>query len=61
MNRYKTTHPRTEKRPQLFDLLADPWEKKNLAAENPDVVARLAGRIADWYPVSERRVDATWE
>ncbi|MGY8655107.1 MAG: sulfatase family protein [Verrucomicrobiia bacterium] len=61
VNRYKTTHPRTEKRPQLFDLLADPWEKKNLASENPDVVARLAGRIADWYPVSERRVDATWE
>ncbi len=56
MNRYKSTHPRDERRPQLFDLLADPEEKTNLAAANPEVVARLAGKIADWYPVKERQV-----
>ncbi len=54
VNRYQSTHPRTEKRPQLFDLLADPREKKNVAANHPDVVDRLAERIADWYPVTER-------
>ena len=33
------THPRTEKGPQLFDLSADPEETKNLAGENPEIVA----------------------
>ena len=56
MNRYKSTHPRTEKRPQLFDLSQDPHEKKNLAGEHPEVVADLATKIADWYPVKERKV-----
>jgi arylsulfatase A-like enzyme len=56
VNRYQTTHPRTEKRPQLFDLMADPAEKQNLAGSNPDIVSRLAGRLSDWYPVKERSV-----
>ncbi len=54
-NRYASTHPRDEKRPQLFDLIAEPHENTNLAAEHPDVVARLAKKIADWYPVKERK------
>jgi arylsulfatase A-like enzyme len=53
---YKTTHPRDEKRPQLFDLLKDPHEKKNVAGANPDVVARLVKKIDAWYPVTERKV-----
>jgi arylsulfatase A-like enzyme len=53
VNRYQSTHPRTEKRPQLFDLLKDPYEKNNVAATYPEVVARLAKRIGDWYPVKE--------
>ncbi len=60
VNRYKTTHPRTEKRPQLFDLKADPHEKVNLAKDNPEVVARLAKKIADWYPVPDRKVITEW-
>jgi uncharacterized sulfatase len=60
VNRYKTTHPRTEKRPQLFDLEADPAETQNLAGEHPDVVAKLAKQIADWYPVKERQVLTTF-
>ena len=55
VNRYKSTHPRLETRPQLFDLLADPHESLNRAAEHPDVVARLVGRIQNWYPVRQRR------
>jgi arylsulfatase A-like enzyme len=61
VNRYKESHPRTEKRPQLFDLIADPAEEKNLAAANADVVARLAGKIADWYPLKERKALTVFE
>ncbi|MDF1738781.1 MAG: sulfatase [Verrucomicrobiales bacterium] len=61
VNRYASTHPRTEKRPQLYDLKADPSEEKNLASENPEVVKELAKEIRDWWPVKERKVLETWE
>ena len=54
-NRHRKNHPRTEKRPQLFDLIADPSEQQNLAGENPKVVAELAAKIQAWYPVKERK------
>jgi len=60
VNRYQSTHPRTEKRPQLFDLIKDPHEKHNLAADNPTVVERMAGMINDWYPVKERKALTTF-
>jgi uncharacterized sulfatase len=60
-HRYKSTHPRTEKRPQLFDLLTDPHETRNVAADHPKLVSRLAGKIAEWYPVEERKVLTTFE
>ncbi len=56
VNRYKSSHPRTEKRPQLFDLLEDPHEKVNLAGRHPEVVADLAAKIAAWWPVKKRQV-----
>jgi uncharacterized sulfatase len=58
--RYASANPRTEKRPQLFDLLADPHENTNLAANNPDVVARLAAKLQQWWPVQERQAITTW-
>lgn len=61
IGRYKTSHPRTEKRPQLYDLFADPHETKNLAADNPEVVARLAKKIEGWWPVKERKVVTEWK
>jgi arylsulfatase A-like enzyme len=61
VNRYKTTHPREEKRPQLFNLLKDPKEEKNVAKDNPEVVARLAAKIGKWWPVKERKVLTKWE
>lgn len=61
VNRYASSHPRDERRPQLFDLLADPHEQTNLAAQHPEIVARLAKRIADWYPVTERQVLTVFE
>ena len=51
---------RTEKRPQLFDLLADPHENRNLAAQNPAVVARFATRLQEWWPVTERKILTKW-
>ena len=52
--------PRTDKRPQLFDLIADPHETKNLASENPVVVAELAAKIKQWYPLKERKTVERW-
>ena len=34
---------------ELFDLLADPHEAKNLAKEHPDVVQDLLARIDGWW------------
>jgi len=48
---------RTVKCPQLFDLLDDPYEKHNVAASHPQVVARLAKAISDWYPVTKRKTE----
>ncbi len=52
--------PRDELRPQLFDLLADPHENNNLASRNPDVVARLADLLHQWWPTHRRQVQTTW-
>jgi uncharacterized sulfatase len=60
VGRYASSHPRTERRPQLYDLAADPQETTNLAAQHPDVVARLASKINAWWPVTERKVQTTW-
>jgi uncharacterized sulfatase len=58
--RYASSNPRDELRPQLFDLLADPHENQNLAAQNPQVVARLAARLQEWWPVTQRKVLTAW-
>jgi len=57
---HSNSHPRTEKRPQLFDLIADPHEKTNLAAQHPEIVARLAKRLDEWWPVTKRQVLVEW-
>jgi hypothetical protein len=33
---------------ELFDLSDDPGEKRNLAREEPDVLAKLKARFAAW-------------
>ena len=61
VNRYQSSHPRTETRPQLFDLSSDPHEKQNVAGQHPEVVADLAAKIAAWWPVEEREVVTRFE
>lgn len=48
-NRWKAVRQRLRKGPavtELYDLTADPGEKNDLAADQPDVVARLEGIMA---------------
>ena len=59
VSRYRVVHQRTERGPQLFDVLADPHEKANVAADQPQVVAQLVSKIADWWTVDERNVQTT--
>jgi uncharacterized sulfatase len=61
VNRYQSTHPRAEMRPQLFDLQNDPHEQTNAAAEHPEIVARLALKIEEWWPVKQRQTLTTFE
>ncbi|MCA9128461.1 MAG: sulfatase [Planctomycetales bacterium] len=59
VNRYRSTHPRTEKGPQLFNLQDDPTEENNLASQHPEIVAQLVDRIQNWYPVKQRKTQLT--
>ncbi|MFL3656448.1 MAG: sulfatase [Opitutales bacterium] len=40
---------------RLFNLIKDPHEKNDLAAENPKLVKRLANKIDGWWKVTERK------
>lgn len=60
MGRYAKHHANIEKRPQLYDLLADPHETNNLAATEPVKVDMLAAKIASWWPVQERKTLTTF-
>ena len=39
-----------DSRAELYDVLADQYEKRNLAQTDPDRVARLRGLIDGWWP-----------
>ena len=58
--RYASSNPRDEKRPQLFDLIADPHENANLASKHPEIVTRLAERLERWWPTPQRKVLTRW-
>ena len=36
-------------RPQLYDLIADPSESKNLAENKPKIVKELTAKVLNWY------------
>jgi uncharacterized sulfatase len=48
-------HPRKD-RFQLFDILSDPHETRNLADQYPQVVTRLQEEIENWYPLTQRKL-----
>ena len=60
IGRYKSSHPRTEKRPQLYNLKKDPTEEYNLAKDNPDLVAKLAARIDANWPLKQAKAIMKW-
>jgi hypothetical protein len=38
-------------KPELYDVLADPFESKNLVEARPDLVERLTAELNCWWPV----------
>lgn len=38
----------TKGEPELYQLLEDPWEEKNLATERPEVMKRLGATLDEW-------------
>jgi uncharacterized sulfatase len=40
---------RAAARPELYDLRKDPWEKSDLAAQQPELVARLTRQLDAWW------------
>jgi arylsulfatase A-like enzyme len=46
---------------ELFDVLADPGETKNLIDEHPDQVADLANALTRFAQRAEERRPANWE
>jgi hypothetical protein len=38
---------------ELFDLKADPFETRNLAANRPELAATLRGQLDRWWRPSE--------
>ncbi|MCF6224030.1 MAG: sulfatase [Flavobacteriaceae bacterium] len=51
------THKEMRKEPvRLYDILMDPYEKVNLAKQQPKVVERLTRKIENWYPLKERKL-----
>ena len=44
---------------ELYDLVADPFEKNNLAAEKPEVVKDLLTKIKTWQETLPKEADPT--
>jgi arylsulfatase A-like enzyme len=53
-------HQREDMRPQLFNLIKDPSEETNLAAEQPELVRQLSDELQSWWPVTERNVQTEY-
>lgn len=53
--RFITGIPQPVEELELYDLKNDPGEKKNLAREKPELVARLKGKLLEWDAKVERQ------
>ena len=50
--RWKLIQPfRRHEKPDLYDILADPFESKNLAEARPDIVDKLGAELNGWWRV----------
>ena len=47
-NRYKMVSKDNRVTFELYDLLADPYEKNDISAEFPDVVAAMSSEMEAW-------------
>lgn len=48
---WKLIVPQAEGEPvELYNLADDPFETRNVAEQNPEIVERLRTRIEEWYP-----------
>jgi hypothetical protein len=45
---WKYVHDPMGDKDELYNLVNDPWELKNVAEDTPAVVAEMALRLADW-------------
>ncbi len=57
----KMRFPPSDAAPQLYDLRVDPYEKVNLADQQPDRVKELRELLTKWYPVTDRKEGAVAE
>ena len=48
---------RNGKRGELFDVLADPDEKRNIASEQSDLVKRLSEQVIGWDKMIRKSAD----
>lgn len=49
----------TEKDPCLFDLIADPSERRNIAAANTEIVKRMSSQLATYSAYTDQSMNAT--
>ena len=43
------------KRWELYDIVADPFERNDLAAKHPAIVEKLTAELDDWWTVAMKR------
>ena len=58
--RYRLVNPTIDGDPnrlELYDILADPGQQHDIAAEHPDVVARLKADYEKWWKLASVRAD----
>ena len=55
IGRYRAVHAGRSRSPQLYDVVADPFERHDLVEKNPEVVARLQKRVNDWWKPASKR------
>jgi hypothetical protein len=49
----RDNQPKAGGLPELYDLISDPHENRNLAPARPELVSRLTSQIEDWWPLSQ--------